>query len=276
MGTVIYDKKGGYTGFLGNVMFQAAATIGIAKKHGMDYVFPYKDFYDVFQLQVPQRSVEELSKMPTVDYAERGFHYSEVNLNPDLNYNLTGYFQSKKYWAHCEDLIRETFKFKSADFFKKDVPDGANSKTYPKSTNAVPVSIHIRRGDYCNLPNHHPVLTMDYYNAAIDKMYSLLPGKNLFFNIHTNDTEWCSSEFSSLILDCKADIITGFSAEDAMCHLSMNHHHIIANSSFSWWGSYLGTHPDKIIIAPPKDKWFGSAYKDWSVDDLYCENFTIL
>lgn len=263
MGTVIYDKKGGYTGFLGNVMFQAAATIGIAKKHGMDYVFPYKDFYDVFQLQVPQRSVEELSKMPTVDYAERGFHYSEVNINPELSYNLTGYFQSKKYWAHCEDLIRTYFTF-------------IHSYKTTVQKDSISVSLHVRRGDYLNHPNHHPVLSVDYYNKAIEFFVEKFGKNKICVYVFSDDIQWCSDNIVS-----NPNVKFGFSRQGVpasldMFNMSNCQHHIIANSSFSWWGSYLGTHPDKIIIAPPKDKWFGSAYKDWSVDDLYCENFTIL
>ena len=57
--------------------------------------------------------------------------------------------------------------------------------------------------------------------------------------------------------------------------MSMCSDFIIANSSFSWWGSWLSKNPDKRIIAPKK--WFGVGYTSaHDTSDLYCDNWEVL
>src|SRR3989304_4787876 len=104
---IIYDKSGGYTGFLGNCMFQWASTIGISVKNEMDYSFPYKEYFDYFEFPFDTFSPKEIGFLKTKDYQEKNFHFDEVILEKGFDYNLTGYFQSYKYFEHCEDLIRK-------------------------------------------------------------------------------------------------------------------------------------------------------------------------
>jgi len=59
-----------------------------------------------------------------------------------------------------------------------------------------------------------------------------------------------------------------------MCLMSLCDHAIIANSSMSWWGSWLIQNPNKKVIAP--SMWFGSDYADKDTKDLYCENWKVI
>ncbi len=137
------------------------------------------------------------------------------------------------------------------------------------------VSIHVRRGDYLKLPENHPVLPISYYIDACQRIQSLI-SMPLTYVIFSDDMGWCRQNFKDDLF--KGGII--FADDNApiqdMCLISLCNHNIIANSSFSWWGSYLNKNEDKIVIAPTQDKWYGSAYKDWNLNDLYLPTWILI
>lgn len=274
MGTVIYDKTGGYTGFLGNVLFQTAATIGIAIKNNMDYKFPFKEYFNAFSRQIPIDN--NCKNLITQDYTEKNYHYDDVVLDPTQNYNLNGYFQTKKYWEHCEPLIREMFTFTDASYV-------ANTSQIKTSINDVTlhqidVCVHVRRGDYLVSPECHPTLTVDYYNEAAKKISDDLAKYNrpIRFIVFSNDFDWCRENFNNNPLFPNVGYMTGNTPEMDLYYMSLCDHHIIANSSMSWWGSYLCKNDDKIIYAPSKDKWYGEKYKDWNLNDMYRDGWKLI
>lgn len=216
-------------GRLGNQMFQIAATIGIATKNEHHWAFPKWSYGNAFAtpLNTPTQPFKRLI-LPRI-FTEPHFHYSEIELPKDKDYDLVGYFQSPKYFEHCERLIKKYFTF--------SIQYQPNNYT----------SIHVRRGDYVNKVNYHPLLPMAYYKQAM----SHFSGST--FMIFSDDIEWCKKQdwfgekvlFSPYQKDEVADLSLMASCEN----------HIIANSSFSWWGAYLGQNPDKKVIAP--SLWFG-------------------
>ena len=109
MGLIIYDKSGGYTGWLGNFMFQTASTIGIAKKNNMECTFPYKKYFGCFNHS--QELIHNIQHLTTKDLQENGFEYQDIILDNKMDYNLRGYFQSYKYFEHCQGLVRKEFTF---------------------------------------------------------------------------------------------------------------------------------------------------------------------
>ena len=265
-GKVIYNKAGGYTGFIGNVMFQTAATIGIAVKNNMSYCFPHKEYHNYFKGDIPQPSFPQPSM---IDHNEHHYHFTDVILNPSQNYNLTGYYQSEKYWSHCESLIKNIFSYND------DIVDYVDNKySFLFNKGKVLVSIHVRRGDYLTLPNHHPVLPLSYYIDASKEISSLV-NMPITYVVFSDDMAWCRENFDEELLNGSIVFADANTPIQDMCLISLCDHNIIANSSFSWWGSYLNNNIDKIIVAPTKDKWYGSEYKHWNLDDLYLSNWIL-
>lgn len=266
IGTIVYSD-GSYSGFLGNVMFQTAATMGIAIKNNMNCLLPYKKEFDSFKGPIPVGNVSN-----AIEYQEPHYHYQDVLFaDKSQNVRLKGYFQSEKYWKHCEPLIRQTFEFNDDIKFK------INSKYNELLTgDKTLVSVHVRRGDYLNHPNHHPVMPVDYFRRASQKVKELAGG-SLCFMVMSDDMSWCYDNLLFVLGEYgTVSFISDNSPAEDMFLQSLCSHNIISNSSFSWWGSYLNKNPNKIIIAPQKDKWYGSAYAHLSVEDLYLPSFTLV
>ena len=125
-------------------------------------------------------------------------------------------------------------------------------------------SIHVRRGDYLNSPNHHPTQNMNYYMKAIKKM-----PKDSVFLIFSDDINWCKQNFPDM--PEKFKFIEGNKDYEDLYLMSACKNNIICNSTFSWWAAWLNSNESKVIMAP--DTWFGPAYADWNTNDLYCEGW---
>lgn len=250
MGTVIYDKSGGYSGYLGNSLFQVASVCGIATKNGMECIFPHKHYYDYFEAGIP---IGETGNIQTTEYKEPYFHYAEVQLNPQQNYNLKNFayggFQSWRYFEHCKDLIELLFTFKKSicnETLKKYSSLFLLQKKYEL------VFLHVRRGDFLNQTDRHPVCSVEYYNKAIEYIKSKKPES--IFVVISNDVNWCKQ---NLVPNSQFVFTEGNDQDIDMCLMSLCDSAIIANSSMSWWGAWLIKNKDKIIIYP--EVWFGEA-----------------
>ncbi len=276
-GLIIYDSSGAYSGWMGNCMFQLAATIGTAIKNGMPYAVPIKDYWKYFNGKINVK--EGLSSLTTIDYTEKNWHYDEIIFEDKTkNYNLLGYYQSRKYWEHCQDEIRKVFDFN--DEIKKH---SRNKAVALGLEGAYLISIHVRRGDYLLHPKNHPVLPVEYYVEGAKKIFAELLKKNgqywfdnhqIKFVVCSDDIDWCKENFTNeSVFRNKIVFSEGDTQEKDMCLLSMGNSHIIANSTLSYWSSYLSSDNNKIIIAPKKDKWFGSAYAHWDLKDMYCDEW---
>jgi hypothetical protein len=247
----------GKAGQLGNQMFQYAQLVGVKYKLGCDILFENQmrkqsylfDFFDMNEYVF----VDEFKYKQT--YCEKHFHFDEKVFDIKEDTNFAGYFQTEKYFTHCEDIIRKEFTFKN------HIQDNVLDKL-KKYENKTLVSIHVRRGDYMAYPKIHPLCSLDYYNIAMNYF------DDVQFLCFSNDIEWCKQNI-------KAENIDYFSndLEVDMCMISKCHHHIIANSTFSWWGAWLSNHKNKKIFAP--NLWFGpDGFKDFY--DIYGKNFIII
>ena len=161
---------------------------------------------------------------------------------------IEGYWQSYKYFEPYQDVIRSEFTFKT-------VPSDQNKRMIDEIESVESVAVHVRHGDYLTNSNNTSLgtCTLEYYRKAISyiEQHSIKP----CFYIFTDDLDWARDNLTffpgpTRIIDHnlgKADY------EDfrLMTHCK---HFIIANSSFSWWGAWLASFSDKIIIAPMN--WF--------------------
>ncbi len=234
-----------HLGRLGNNMFQIATAIGYARKYGYNWAVdpssghgePYSSIHKTFPNLPKQRpNGNHYQEHPNKMCRVHGVHYDlchfDYHLIPDLgpDLTLTGFFQSWKYFEHCQDEVKKVF----------ELPHVAGYEDY--------VSIHVRRGDYVQYSGSFPPITNQYITSAYD--YFPEDAKYLVFS---DDIEWCKSNW-------RGDWFTFIDEPDELKSLSLMAscgHHIIANSTFSWWAAYLGHNPDRIVVTPSAETWFG-------------------
>jgi hypothetical protein len=179
-----------------------------------------------------------------------GFHKDVLDL-PD-NTLLDGFWQTEKYFLHARDKILKDF-----EFVNKQSKKNLEVLNQIKSTNAI--SLHVRRGDYANDKNtnaFHGLTGLDYYKEAIKRISEQVKVPTFF--VFSDDPEWCKQ---NLKIDFPSTYVSHNKAgSDDMRLMTQCQHHIIANSSFSWWGAWLNQSDQKIIYAPKK--WFNDNSMD--------------
>jgi hypothetical protein len=235
----------GRSGRLGNQMFQYAALRGIASKHGYSYSIPYSVFLNPWTdhqlntcFRLNKNIIYGTQNVQTI--SELSFNFDKSLFYNCLdNTDLNGYFQTEKYFSHIKDEIVKDFTFK-VDF----------EKPFDEY-----VAIHVRRGDYVNQPNFHPVCSKEYYLEAL----KLIP-KKIPLVVFSDDIEWCKEN-----IDADLYMENTTNVQDLYL-MTKATHNIIANSSFSWWGAWLNQNPDKIVVSPKV--WFGPAYSHYIMDDI--------
>ena len=167
---------------------------------------------------------------------------------------LYGYWQSEKYFKSIEPLIRKDFSFK-----KPLVEKNLDVAHHISSVNAV--SLHVRRGDYVADQKTAQIMSLcdpGYYQRAISHIADLVE-KPVFF-VFSDDMDWAKK---NIAIDFPCNYIDhnrGQYSYIDMQLMSLCKHHIIANSSFSWWGAWLNPSTEKIVVAPTL--WFKDGTSD--------------
>ena len=196
---------------------------------------------------------------------EPHFHYWEGLFAVPEDCHLAGYWQSESYFKHIETTIRQAFVFKHP-------LTGKNAEVAAQIAKGNAVSLHIRRGDYAKDPKTHVthgLLPLSYYQMAVMRVTQAI-GNPRFF-VFSDDIDWARK---NLRLDSLCEFIDhnqGIDSYRDMQLMSLCDHHIIANSSFSWWGAWLNTRAEKIVIAPKK--WFANRL---DTQDLYPQGWVKL
>lgn len=282
---MIAYSKIGHFGRLGNQLFQFASTYGIAKKAGLDVAFPlentlepvkeyFKDgiirhvTFDVPKYFCFDNSLLKKREDIAVSYIfhEPHFHFSEAAFSvPDLC-DIAGYYQTEKYFKHCESDIRRLLSFKEEIIAKcKSLYVKYVGNVYSNGNRVT--SIHVRVGDYAGLQEFHPILETQYYQSAIEKLYE---DTNVFL-VFSDDIQYCKQFFPD---HDKIKYIEDGTDIEQLCLMSMCDNNIIGNSTYSWWGAWLNSSP--VTVIAPK-KWFGPAYqRTHNTKDLYPENWIVI
>jgi hypothetical protein len=238
MAMITFSMLGGF-GRFGNQLFQMAAAIGHARRVGTRAVFPQVTFSEYLASPPATGQIAY-----TQVFQEPHFHYANIPLVDGLD--LRGYFQSERYFEHCRDEIRSAFGIK--EHHRQRLLSRWSMVTDPNS-----VSIHVRRGDYVSLKDHHPPVTMEYIKNGLSHFKDPKPV------VFSDDLQWCIDNFPGAPI-----FVYGNNPVEDMFLMSQCRGHIIANSSFSWWGAWLDPRGDKTVIAPRQ--WFGPAYGHALVD----------
>ena len=192
------------------------------------------------------------------------YHFNSELLSLQDNALLLGYFQTEKYFSSCENRIREAFRFGKPLV-------GKNSELAEKINSCNAVSVHIRRGDYItnkNCANTYRLLTSDYYKKAVELIRKRV--ENPVFFIFSDEPESAKTAVDLPHAIC-IDWNKGGNSYIDMQLMSCCHHHIIANSSFSWWGAWLNRRADKTVIAPAG--WLKEKEADAGINDLLPEKW---
>lgn len=172
---------------------------------------------------------------------------------------LEGFWQSDRYFADIDEEIRRDFTLKSEmGAIARELSHEISATRLQTSGPSLqaPVSVHIRRGDYVSskrVKSAFGAVGLDYYRKAAD----FIRGKEAAprFFVFSDDIAWVKE---NLDFGPSAVYVSrpGLDDVEELILMSRCRHHIIANSSFSWWGAWLNPNPDKIVIAPKR--WFRS------------------
>jgi len=199
-------------------------------------------------------SMKPLQKRKVILEPDFGFHPEILEIKGDAY--LSGVWQSEKYFTDYAEQIRKDFQLAK--------PLGKTSESLAqeiRSAGAGSISLHVRRGDQVRDPallTKHGALTEDYYAGAVAYIAKHVPSPHIF--VFSDEIAWCKE---NLKFNMPMTFINGIDYED-MHLMSLCASHIIAKSSFSWWGAWLDPRPDKIVIAPKQR--FGNA--SWQAPDL--------
>ncbi|HRJ54147.1 MAG TPA: alpha-1,2-fucosyltransferase [Candidatus Thiothrix moscowensis] len=165
-----------------------------------------------------------------------------INLKPPSWIN--GYWQSEKYFTEIAHIIRQEIGTPRA----LSLDSQAMLETI-KQHNAI--CIHIRRGDYISNATanaFHGSCDLQYYYNGISLIEKAEKNTHIF--VFSDEPEWVKENFSWSTPTTIVDINHSKNAHEDLWLMAACKHFVIANSSFSWWGAWLGNFPQKIVIAP--------------------------
>lgn len=235
-------------GRFGNALFQASATIALALRNGVEFSMPTQTSSDKWSPLILQHLVNPnyIHGESDIIINESSFHYKPIPYKKEwdnLQVQLCGYFQSEKYFIDFKKEVIELFSF-------------------PYKLNKGFVSVHLRRTDFIELSNKHPIVTNEWYFEAM----SLFPNKQ--FIIFSDDIPYCKNAFKHRN-DCYFS--EGKTPEQDMVEMANCESNISSASTFSWWASYLNKNEDKKVILP--QLWFTPNWDNADTSDLIPESW---
>lgn len=201
------------------------------------------------------KKIQKIFKVsPPNVYLERDFTFDPTVLKSSSPLYLDGYWQSEKYFSMIRSALLD-------DFTLRATVNNKNQRVLDNINTSQAVSLHIRRGDYVADPNtnkYHGTCPLDYYHDAVSFIGERVENPEFF--IFSDDTDWVKKNLS---IDYPLTIVDINSPDQGILDMALMkacQHHIVANSSFSWWGAWLNPLQEKMVIAPKR--WFNEVKKD--------------
>jgi hypothetical protein len=292
----------GEGGGLGNQLFQYAALLYYGKRYGADLHiaadpewnaqcngYPRPCLLSHFSVRAPLAERSMLDRIVTSDKAwlkaaakpyKRAFRIQVFTEQVEDRYcflrnlplergvrtlYLQGYFQSRQMVEAVADELR-------GDLTLKEPPRGKDLQVLQEiERSRNPVSLHVRRGDSTLPWEGKVVLPMEYYGHAISKIKERFIDPTVF--VFSDDMAFARENLPREARMVFVEHNDDFASHEDLRLMSACHHHIMANSTFSWWGAWLNSRPGKMVIAPRH--WFlaeGNYQtlfpRDWILDEV--------
>jgi len=273
------------SGGLGNQMFQYAAGLSLALRHRTGVQLDARSYQrdrlrdfglDHFGLQ-PTTSKEVINTLPPIRRGVVSFPWWKLRHGRQIEYvrergepcpttqsplmsvgttaYLHGYWQSETHFVNHADQVRQSLRIASH-------PGPVNQAWLDRIREVRSVSIHVRRGDYTSdTANQSQYASCDigYYRRAAEYLARKSDSAVTFY-VFSDDPLWAKE---NLKLPGETEFVThnsGSAFIEDLRLMSACRHHIIANSTFSWWGAWLGENSERVIVAP--SKWYRNADRD--------------
>lgn len=253
------------SGRLGNLMFEYALLLRLRSEYPKYRGYLYRDEHETdktgydFDLMCPFNipssdfaSKELVNYVKAVPFSckaylrEKGFAMRQSLILSDALVTICyGYWQSESFFEDIKPLVRKAFRF------NQNLLNIQTKQFSEKILSECVIGVHIRRGDYIephNIAMYGHICSYKYYIQALKLITDKIAG-DYFIYFFTDDPEWVKANnpfLNSLVVDWNQ----GSEYWQDMYLMSLCHHNIIANSTFSWWGAWLNAYEDKIVVAP--------------------------
>jgi hypothetical protein len=265
-------------GGLGNQLFQIFTTISYALTNKRPFAFTKQQQLDTKRstywnsfLSPLAKFTKDINYSHCIKISEKAFTYNKLPTSTAESIVLYGYFQSPLYFSpHTEAIFRLLHLEEQKTLVLKKI------EPYKIVLHHC-ISVHFRQGDYKQLPQHYPLLTYEYYAKAVKNIMAQTPNKTI-----TTLLIFCEQGDLPSVTPILKQLQTNFpqlkiqlapttlSDWEQLLAMSLCAHNVIANSSYSWWGAYFNSNPEKIVCYPAN--WFGPKLQQNDIKDL-CPTF---
>lgn len=256
-------------GGLGNQLFQIVCVLALSFEYEKQYVFLFKlklgnrnTYWNTFFKDLKPYLVTQLPDIQYIHKENYSHTYEKINLESVLSKNIIidGYFQNEKFF---KSYYGDIYKLLNIETKKNDVRQKVNIDVENY------ISLHFRLGDYKHLTEYHPLMDLEYYKKSLQYIIDKTSLKKVLYFCEEEDIE----EVLLKIDDLKNTFrgigflrISRLMDWEELLLMSCCSHHIIANSSFSWWGAYLNNKEDKVVCYPKV--WFGPSLYYLDISDV--------
>lgn len=261
----------GNCGRLGNALWEIASTLGIAASRGEEAIFPRWDYAPYFH--VPEHLFGDV--MPSAVEA--------TEFVPHMDYRAKPYLQDWNLFSGIEETIRNYFK---PSHLAMETIDDPKFDWFHLLDD--PIAVHIRRGDNVTHPlGIHPLRSIQYYQDALQVVRADLDEEHPVV-VFSDDIEWCKETLGKAFKHSTGGGIYYMEGNPQrpqehlpefrgslpmdwvdLQFMALCRYHIIANSTYSWWGAFLSDNPHPVYPS----NWFGWQLKYINADLMFPPNW---